>query len=62
MSTTALVSIIISVGCILSALIRVVLKIIKTNNSDTITLVKGDKRITISKTPTDDDRRKLAHF
>ncbi len=62
MSTTAIISIIISSVCIIAALIRVFLKVRKVYQNDKITLGRDGKKITISKNPTDEDRRKLAHF
>jgi hypothetical protein len=62
MSTTVIISIIVSSICLILALWREIRKIVETNSSDKITLVKGDKKITISKMPTQEDRRKLAHF
>ena len=61
MSTTAIISIITFVICIVWAIIRLV-KNFKSQSPDKITLIKGNKEITISNKITEDDRRKLAHF
>lgn len=63
MSTTAIVSIIISSVCLIWAVIRVFKKAKQVYHSDKITLGRdGGKKITISKKPTDEDRRKLVHL
>jgi len=62
MNTTEIVSIIVSAGCLIFVISKIIINFIKFYRSDKITLVKGDKRITISRTPTAEERRKLLHF
>jgi len=62
MSTTAIISILISAVSFFIGGWAGFSRIRKAKDSDKVTLVKGDKTITISSKLNEDDRRKLAHF
>lgn len=62
MGTTTIISIIISSLCFMYVIIWAVNDFLKVIRSDKITLVRGDKKITISRSPTKEDKRKLLKF
>jgi hypothetical protein len=59
---TTTISIILASICFALTIFRVGRNFLKRVNTDKITFVRGDKKITVSQHPTPSDRKKLAHF